>query len=207
MTVAEHAVETRPLPLRALLLLGLAAFSSSINMRVCDPLLPMIAKDLSATVGETSAIVASFAVGYGLLQLLFGPIGDRFGKFLIAGSCSLATGIATAWASQSATLDGLVATRFIAGATAAGLIPLAFAWIGDVVPFAQRQAVLARFLSAQISGIVLGQAVGGLLGDVFGRRKVFLIVGACHFVAGAAMLAELRFNPAAQPALASRKMG
>ncbi|MGE0768789.1 MAG: MFS transporter, partial [Hyphomicrobiaceae bacterium] len=85
--------------------------------------------------------------------------------------------------------------------------PHAFAWIGDVGPFAQRQAVLARFLSAQLSGIVLGQAVGGLLGDVFGWRKVFLIVGACHFVAGAAMLAELRFNPAAQPALASRKMG
>lgn len=207
MTATAAEPESRPLPLRALVLLALAAFSSSINMRVCDPLLPLIARDLSATVGETSSIVASFAVGYGLLQLLFGPVGDRFGKFLIAGACSLATGLATAWAAQSGTLDALIVMRFVAGSTAAGLIPLAFAWIGDVVPFAQRQAVLARFLSAQIAGIVLGQAVGGWLGDLFGWRAVFLIVGACHFLAGAAILAELRLNPSAQPPLASRKMG
>lgn len=198
--------ETRPLPLRALVLLGTAAFSSSINMRVCDPLLPLIAKDLSATVGEASAIVAAFAVGYGLLQLLFGPVGDRFGKFLVAGLCSLATGVATASASASADLDSLIAVRFLAGSTAAGLIPLAFAWIGDVVPFRQRQAVLARFLSAQIAGIVLGQAVGGFLGDQFGWRTVFIIVGSFHVMAGLAILVELRLNPSAQPKLSSRRM-
>ncbi|MGD9804004.1 MAG: MFS transporter [Hyphomicrobiaceae bacterium] len=207
MSADQDVAEHRHFPLRALVLLALAAFSSSINMRVCDPLLPLIARDLSATVGQTSAIVAAFAIGYGLLQLLFGPVGDRHGKFLVAGFCSLTTGVVTAWSSQSADLDALIVTRFIAGATAAGLIPLAFAWIGDVVPFAQRQAVLARFLSAQISGIVLGQAVGGLLGDLFGWRTVFLIVGICHFLAGIAILVELQLNPSAQPALASRKMG
>ena len=206
MSATADASEDRPFPLRALVLLAMAAFSSSINMRVCDPLLPLIAKDLSATVGETSSMVAAFAIGYGLLQLVFGPVGDRFGKFLVAGLCSIATGVATASASQTASLDTLIVARFVAGATAAGLIPLAFAWIGDVVPFAQRQAVLARFLSAQIAGIVLGQAVGGLLGDLFGWRAVFLIVGACHLLAGLAILGELRLNPAAQPALASRKM-
>jgi len=199
--------EARPVPLRALVLLALAAFCSSITMRVCDPLLPMIAKDLSATVGETSSIVASYAVGYGLLQLVFGPVGDRFGKFLVAGACSLATGIATALASQSGNLDSLIVMRFAAGATAAGLIPLAFAWIGDMVPFAQRQAVLARFLSAQISGIILGQALGGLLGDLFGWRTVFMIVGLCHVLAGAAILVELRLNPSSQPPLAARRTG
>lgn len=205
--VEEATQQRRPLPLRALVILAMAAFCSSINMRVCDPLLPLIARDMSATVGETSAIVAAFAVGYGFLQLLFGPVGDRFGKFLVAGLCSLATGIATASASQSGSLETLITVRFLAGAAAAGLIPLAFAWIGDVVPFDQRQAVLARFLSAQITGIVLGQAVGGFLGDFFGWRAVFVIVGVCHLLAGAALLVELHLNPDAQPKLASRRMG
>jgi predicted MFS family arabinose efflux permease len=196
----------RPFPLRALILLATAAFASSINLRICDPLLPLIAKDLSETVGATSAIVAAFAIGYGLLQLVFGPVGDRFGKFLVAGLCSIGAGVATAWAARSGNLDALVATRFVAGCAAAGLIPLAFAWIGDVVPFDQRQAVLARFLSAQIAGIVLGQAVGGLLGDMFGWRAVFVIVGGCHLVAGLAMLVELRLDPASQPATAARRM-
>ncbi len=205
-TDLEVAAEQRPLPLRALMLLALAAFASSINLRVCDPLLPVIARDFSTSVGAASAIVAGFAVGYGLLQLVFGPVGDRFGKYFITALCSIATGVATAWAASATTLDGLIVARFVAGAAAAGPIPLAFAWIGDVVPFERRQAVLARFLTAQISGIVLGQAAGGLLGDLYGWRAVFLIVGGCHVVAGIALLVELRVNPSAQPPLASRRL-
>lgn len=203
-TPAPVAPVEAAFPLRALVLLAAAAFASSVNLRVSDPLLPVIAKDFAATVGQASAIIAGFTVGYGLLQLLFGPVGDRFGKYLVTALTAIATGIATALAARSATLDGLIAYRFMAGALAAAAIPLAFAWIGDVVPFERRQAVLARFLSAQISGIVLGQAVGGYLGDLYGWRMVFVIVGACHFLAGMAMLVELRLNPAAQPATARR---
>ena len=130
-TDLEVAAEQRPLPLRALMLLALAAFASSINLRVCDPLLPVIARDFSTSVGAASAIVAGFAVGYGLLQLVFGPVGDRFGKYFITALCSIATGVATAWAASATTLDGLIVARFVAGAAAAGPIPLAFAWIGD----------------------------------------------------------------------------
>jgi predicted MFS family arabinose efflux permease len=204
--VNPDASGSRPVPLKAIVLLAMAAFASSINLRVCDPLLPLIAQDFSVTVGAASAIVAGFAVGYGLLQLLFGPVGDRFGKYLVAALCSIATGIATALAARSTSLDGLIVARFIAGACAAAPIPLAFAWIGDVVPFERRQAVLARFLSAQISGIVLGQAAGGLLGDIFGWRTVFVIVGGCHALAGLVMLIELRLNPASQPPLAARRL-
>ncbi len=192
---------------RTFVLLALAAFSSSINLRVCDPLLPQIASDFDVTVGRASTIVAAFAVGYGLLQLLFGPVGDRYGKYRIAALTSLATGVATALCAQSASLDGLVAARFLAGACAAAPIPLAFAWIGDAVPFERRQAVLARFLTAQISGIVLGQAAGGALGDLLGWRAVFVMVAACHVIAGMAMLIELKLNPAGQPPGAVRRTG
>ncbi|MDX2159196.1 MAG: MFS transporter [Hyphomicrobiaceae bacterium] len=193
-------------PLRAIVLLAGAAFASSINLRVCDPLLPQIALDFSATIGQASAIVTGFTVGYGLLQLLFGPVGDRYGKYRVAALTSIAAGLATAFSATSPTLDGLVATRFVAGAFAAAAIPLAFAWIGDVVPFAGRQPVLARFLSAQISGIVLGQAAGGFLGETLGWRAVFVVVGVCHVLAGAAMLLELLLNPSAQPPIAMRRL-
>ena len=189
------------------MLLATAAFASSINLRICDPLLPLIARDFSATVGEASAMVAGFAVGYGLLQLVFGPVGDRCGKYLVAALTSIAAGVATALAARSANLDSLIVVRFVAGAAAAAPIPLAFAWIGDVVPFEHRQAVLARFLSAQIAGIVLGQAVGGLLGDLFGWRPVLVIVGGLHVAAGLAMLAELKLHPGSQPPPAVRRLG
>src|SRR5690606_6197503 len=179
-------------PLRTIVLLALAAFAGSINIRISDPLLAQIALGFSTTVGTTAIIVTAFTVGYGLFQLPFGPIGDRFGKYRVAGVLSLAAGLATASAALAGSLSGLTAARFAAGAASSAVIPLAFAWIGDAIPFARRQAVLARFLSAQFSGIVLGQAAGGYLGAELGWRSVFVIVGAIHIVAGMAMLSELK---------------
>ena len=44
----------------------------------------------------------------------------------------------------------------LTGATAAAVIPLSMAWIGDNVPYERRQPVLARFLIGQITGFSLG---------------------------------------------------
>ena len=53
---------------------------------------------------------------------------------------------------------------FLAGGiAAAGVIPLAMAWIGDTVPYNQRQATLARLLTGTISGMMAGQLAGGCL--------------------------------------------
>ncbi len=202
MSPAPLPVRDRPVPQRAIVLLSTAAFSSSVNLRACDPLLPQVAQTFAASVGAASAIVTAFAVGYGLTQLLFGPIGDRYGKYLIVALASIATGIATAIAAFMPTLESLTAARFVVGAFAAAPIPLAFAWIGDAVPFVRRQMVLARFLSAQFSGIILGQAAGGYLGDRFGWQTVFVIIGCLHALAGLAMLWELHAHPESQPASA-----
>lgn len=194
-------------PRRTIFLFSTAAFASSVNIRVCDPLLPQVAHAFSTTPGVAAGMVTAFAIAYGLLQLVWGPIGDRRGKYRVAALASIATGVFTAAGSLAETMDWLVVARFLSGAMAAAIIPLAFAWIGDAFSFATRQAVLARFLSAQFTGIVLGQAVGGFIGDVFGWRSVFLIVGAIHFLAGACMLLELRLNPGAQPAAAPAMTG
>ena len=194
-------------PRRTILLLSAAAFASSVNIRICDPLLPQIAHAFSTTPGTASAIVTSFAIAYGLLQLAWGPIGDRRGKYRIAAIASLAAGAFTGAGALAATLDALIVARFMAGDASAAIVPLAFAWIGDAFAFANRQAVLARFLSAQFSGIVLGQAAGGFLGEAFGWHVVLVIIGVIHAAAGAAMLIELRLNPHAQPAAAPALIG
>jgi YNFM family putative membrane transporter len=207
MNDSAAASATAVIPRRTIMLLSGAAFASSVSIRVCDPLLPQVAHAFSTTPGAASAIVTGFAIAYGLFQLAFGPVGDRWGKYRVAALASIVTGVFTAGGTLATTLDGLTFARFLAGGAAAAIIPLAFAWIGDGFPYHLRQAVLARFLSAQFTGIVLGQAAGGFLGDAFGWRSVFLIVGAIHVTAGALMLIELRLNPNAQPASAPAIIG
>lgn len=186
-------------PLRTIALLALAAFAGALNIRISDPLLAQVAEGFSTTVGTAAIIITAFTVGYGLFQLAFGPIGDRIGKYRVAALLSLAAGIATTSAALATSLGNLTLARFAAGAASSAVIPLAFAWIGDAIPFEQRQAVLARFLTAQFSGIVLSQAGGGYIGATFGWRSVFVVVGAVHLLAGVAMLTELKLNPSAQP--------
>ncbi len=186
-------------PLRTILLLALAAFAGALNIRISDPLLAQVAAGFSTTIGTAAIIITAFTIGYGLFQLAFGPVGDRLGKYRVAGCLSLAAGLATTSAAFAATLSDLTLARFAAGAMSSAVIPLAFAWIGDAIPFERRQAVLARFLTAQFTGIVLSQAAGGYIGAEFGWRTVFVVVGAVHLIAGIAMLVELKLNPGAQP--------
>ncbi|NJO24167.1 MAG: MFS transporter [Sphingomonadales bacterium] len=67
-----------------------------MNIRVCDPLLPQVAHAFSTTPGVAAGMVTAFAIAYGLLQLAWGPIGDRLGKYWVAALASIATGVFTA---------------------------------------------------------------------------------------------------------------
>jgi MFS family permease len=49
-----------------------------------------------------------------------------------------------------------VIARTVAGTTAASIIPLSMAWIGDVISYERRQPILARFLIGQIFGLSTG---------------------------------------------------
>jgi predicted MFS family arabinose efflux permease len=155
-------------------LLAAAAFFSGAALRVCDSLLPRLAHDFSVAPGVAGQVVIGFSVAYGLMQLVFGPLGDRYGKtrlMCIAMFGCAAGAAASAFASSLAMLS---ATRIVWGMAAAGVIPLAMAWIGDNVPYAQRQATLARFLTGTLSGMTAGQLAGGLFADsVLGWRGAF----------------------------------
>lgn len=171
-------------------------------MRVCDPMLPALARSFGVTTGPAAFTVSCYAIAYGLMQLLFGPLGDRWGKRRVIGFAALACVIGNLAALLAMSLEMLVAARMLAGAAAAGIIPLVLAWIGDTVPYEERQAVLARFLSASILGMIAGQWVSGVLTDLFGWRTVFAVLALLFCAAGTtiSLNREVRSDPV-RPAL------
>lgn len=177
---------------RSIAALSAAAFMSSSTIRVGDPLIPQIAADFGAGVGAAAIVTTSFALAYGVCQLVHGPLGDRFGKvrmIVLATGLSAFTTAAVAL-SDSLTLLGIL--RFLSGVTSSAIIPLAMAYIGDVVPYEQRQATLARFLFGQILGSVFGQIAGGVLGEFLHWRAIFLVLAALYVVAALVIFTELR---------------
>jgi predicted MFS family arabinose efflux permease len=158
---------------RQLRLAGVAAFGAMAAMRVCDPMLLPLASEFGRTVGEASHVVSSFAIAYGLLQLVYGPLGDRVGKLHVVALASAGCAAAAALVAVAPTLDALVLARGLMGAAAAGIIPLTMAWVGDNVPYEHRQETLARLLGATLSGMIAGQWLGAWITDALGWRYAF----------------------------------
>ncbi|HSA79930.1 MAG TPA: MFS transporter, partial [Geminicoccaceae bacterium] len=186
---------------RPIALLSAAAFVSVASMRVADPLLPQVAVEFGVSAGEASLIATAFALAYGLCQLIWGALGDRFGKFRLVALMTLISALTAASAGFADSLAWLGLARLAAGATAAAIVPLSMAFVGDHVPYRDRQAVLARFLTGTILGLVGGQILGGLIGELLGWRAVFLLLGALFLVVGLALMVERRSPRVPPPVL------
>jgi len=164
-------------------------------VRVTDSLLPQIAADFNVSVGATSIVVTVYLLAHGSVQLVIGPIGDRFGKYACAATAAAAASILVALCGLAPSLPVLVAARLGSGLATGWIIPLALAFVGDVIPYERRQQVIGRFLSGQILGQLFGQAAGGVLGDWFGWRNVFFLLAALLALGTAALWYELIRNP------------
>ena len=169
-------------------------------VRSVDTLLPQIATDIGTTVGTASIVVTVYAFTHAAVQLVVGPIGDRAGKYrTIAVACALSA-LTVALCGLAQSLGALTIARLAAGATVAWLVPLSLAFIGDVVPYEQRQQVLGRFLAGQVLGQLIGQAAGGVIGDHLGWRAVFFVLAGLFALAAVALVVELATNPLTRPA-------
>lgn len=165
-------------------LVSLAGFSSMAAMRVCDPMLVRLSTEFQISVGDASLVISAFAVAYGLMQLFYGPLGDRVGKLQVILSAALACGVISAITALSPSFELLVLSRAAMGAAAAGIIPLSMAWLGDQVPYDQRQETLAKLMSATVAGMMAGQWFGGFAVETLGWRNAFGVLSCLFLTAG-----------------------
>jgi predicted MFS family arabinose efflux permease len=135
------------------------------------------------------------------MQLVFGPLGDRFGKARIITMALAGGAIAALVTALAKDFDTLVLARIAWGMAAGGIIPLSLAWVGDAVPYEQRQATLARLLTGILSGMMAGQLAGGLFADAgLGWRGAFFMMAAGYAIVALLLFARLRHVTAAAAA-------
>ena len=199
-TLSETPPATTPfqVPVLAIAGLALAAMASGISLRVTDALLPRLATEFSISVGQASQVITAFAVAYGLSQLFFGPLGDRYGKYRVIAWACLASCFTSLLCALAPTHTALMGARLVAGATAAAIIPLSMAWLGDAVPYERRQPVLARFLIGQITGFAVGVWLGGYAAEHLPWRAPFFVIEA-FFLVVAITLQAVRARLPAEP--------
>jgi predicted MFS family arabinose efflux permease len=181
----------------SLLVMGLAAFMVQADARVIDPLLHVVAHDFHTTPPAAAIVISSYALPYGLFQLLYGPIGDRIGKLRVMAACLTLFSVGTFACAFVPSIRVFAVLRFLTGVVAAAVIPMSLGYIGDKFPYQVRQIALGRFMSALMMGQIVGSTVGGLFGQYLGWRNVFIALGVAAFAVAVLLTREGRRFPEA----------
>ena len=88
---------------RLILVLGLAGFIVMADNWVVAPLLPTVAREFSVDPARAGVLIAAYMLPFGLFQLAYGPLADRFGKLrVVTISLALFTGATALCASARA---------------------------------------------------------------------------------------------------------
>jgi len=124
------------------------------------PALPAIGRDLAAPPAAVQLSLSSFFLGFGIGQLVWGPLGDRFGRCgpIVAGIVLYIIGCVAC--ALTADADHLVLWRFVQAFGACAAPVLARAMVRDLFP--QDQA--ARMLSLMMLIMGIAPMVAPLLG-------------------------------------------
>lgn len=176
--MAERRARPGRTPGGSLRLLHTAVFVSSFDRLLIAPLLLPTARDLGAPLSRVAMMATAYFVAYGLMQVVWGVVSDRFGRvttlrlsLTIAGSAAAATALAP-------TVEVLVLARLVAGGAFAAAVPAGIIYIGDTVPAARRHGPLTDLMTATALGMAAATLVGAALADLLSWRVGFAIPAA-----------------------------
>ena len=162
---------------RTLNLIALVVFACSLFLRSTDPVVPQIAFGLNVEPATASLLTSAFSLPYALVQPFLGALGDMMSKARLMLLCVFVVVGATIVCGAAQSFEVLIAARMVAGMAAGGVVPIAFALVGDMVPVAERQVALGRVLFAIMTGNLFGATFAGVVNDLVGWRGVFFSLG------------------------------
>lgn len=183
---------TAPAPRGLILVLPVLVAFQAISTDLYLPALPAIGADLGAGIEEVQLTLSLFLVGFGVAQLLWGPLSDRIGRRppLLAGTILyVAASLACMLAPSIETLTG---ARIVQAVAACSGVVLGRAVVRDLYAPAEAARVLAYLGTAMALAPIFGPVLGGWLTLSFGWRSTF---AALALFGAVAFLGTLRAVP------------
>jgi predicted MFS family arabinose efflux permease len=173
----------------------------TLDARIIAPVLPAISASLGVSPGQVGLAVTAYAIGYGVLQLVYGPLSDRHGRVRVIRATALLFAVGTAASGLAGSVPGFVAARLFTGMVAAATIPITFTYIGDTVPYTDRQRVVGHLAALTSSAQALSASLAGIATYLVSWRIMFLGYAVLTVVPTVMLLrAPEARRPAAPPA-------
>ena len=135
--------------------------------------MPRIARDLGASVASVQLTLSAFAISFGILQLVYGPLSDRIGrKPLIVGGMAL-FGLASLACALAPSAEALTGARIVQAVGASAGPVLGRALIRDVHGGQGAARVLGYVMAAFGIAAIIGPFLGAMLVEGIGWQAPF----------------------------------
>ncbi len=177
----RRSPDTWTMPIGRREFIALTAALMALNAIAIDIMLPAM-QQIGANLGvadenERQFVISSYIVGFGVAQLFFGPISDRFGRRapLLIGLAIYV--IAATSAAFSGTFTALLALRFAQGIGAASTRVIAISIVRDVFGGRRMAEVMSLVMMVFMIIPVIAPSAGQLI-MLFGEwHMIFVLMG------------------------------
>lgn len=147
-------------------------FLAALDQSIVGTALPRITSDLNG-LDKLSWVVTAYLLSSTAATPLWGKISDLYGRRLIFQSAIIIFLVGSALCGFSRNIEELIAFRALQGIGGGGLMALAFATIGDVIPPRERGRYMGYMGAVFGTSSVLGPVLGGWLADGPGWEWIF----------------------------------
>ena len=178
-----------------LFLLATCCFIGSLSLRLLDPLVPEIARDLNTTPHSVALLSTAFLLSYAVAQPLMGSIGDAFGKVRVLKICSSALAVMLIVMAIAPSIEVLYVARVFGGVFGGGVFTIALAIVGDRVAASERQVALSNLIMASQTAQLFGIIGCGLIASVVGWRLSIGVAALAAIVASIMLKRNLKPRP------------
>src|SRR3954451_5517989 len=180
---------------RTLAVLSLSLVIIGLDNTILNVALPTLQEEFDASASTLQWMLDAYLLVFSGLLLVFGTLGDRFGRKLALQSGIAIFGLASLTALFAGSAAGVIAVRAAMGIGAALIMPATLSIIANVFSGEERGKAIGIWAALAAVGIGLGPLTGGLLLHWFSWWSVFLLnvpVAAAALVLGARYVPESR---------------
>jgi predicted MFS family arabinose efflux permease len=171
-------------PLVPIVLAGFAAF---LGLYATQPLLPLFQDVFGASHFKVSLTVTATTAAVALSAPFVGRLADRWGKRRVIVAASFSMAATTALAATAATLNQVIAWRFLLGLVTPGVFAVTVAYIHDRWDRSRAGTATAAYVTGTVVGGFTGRATVGMAAAAVNWRASFVVIGAMSLVCAAAL--------------------
>ena len=172
--------------------LSLSLVIIGLDNTILNVALPTLQHEFDASPSKLQWMVDSYLLVFAGLLLVFGTLGDRFGRKLALQAGISIFGLASLGALIADSADQVIAVRAAMGVGAALIMPATLSIIANLFTGEERGKAIAIWAALAAVGIGLGPLAGGLLLEWFDWSSVFMVNVP---FAAAALLLGIRYVP------------